>query len=159
MFNIDEIFEIAEQIERNGAKFYRKAAENTDDDNAIAMLNELAVMEDDHERRFGEIRQKVAGESANDVYDPEGEAAAYLQSFASGKVFDPKGDPSLRLTGTESIADVLRIAIGLEKESIAFYVGMRELVPAEFGRAKIQSIIREEMGHITLLTNKLKNFD
>jgi rubrerythrin len=25
-FNIDEVFEIAEQIERNGARFYRKAA-------------------------------------------------------------------------------------------------------------------------------------
>ena len=28
-FNPDEIFEMAEQIERNGAKFYRKAAERT----------------------------------------------------------------------------------------------------------------------------------
>ncbi len=26
-FNADEIFEIAEQIERNGAAFYRRAAE------------------------------------------------------------------------------------------------------------------------------------
>ena len=32
-FNADEIFEIAEQIERNGANFYRTAAENiTDED-------------------------------------------------------------------------------------------------------------------------------
>ena len=27
-FNADEVFEIAEQIERNGAEFYRTAAEN-----------------------------------------------------------------------------------------------------------------------------------
>ena len=30
-FNADEIFEIAEQIERNGAKFYRNAAESIAD--------------------------------------------------------------------------------------------------------------------------------
>lgn len=28
-FNADEIFEMAEEIERNGAKFYRKAAEGS----------------------------------------------------------------------------------------------------------------------------------
>ena len=31
-FNADEIFEIAEQIERNGAKFYRTAAESVADE-------------------------------------------------------------------------------------------------------------------------------
>ena len=32
-FNADEVFEIAEQIERNGAKFYRTAAKNVSDVN------------------------------------------------------------------------------------------------------------------------------
>ena len=30
-FNANEIFEMAEEMERNGARFYRKAAENASD--------------------------------------------------------------------------------------------------------------------------------
>ena len=29
-FIADDVFEMAEQLERNGAKFYREAAQNTD---------------------------------------------------------------------------------------------------------------------------------
>ena len=31
-FNANEVFEMAEEIERNGAKFYRQAAEKASDD-------------------------------------------------------------------------------------------------------------------------------
>ena len=41
-FNADEIFEIAERIEQNGARFYRKAAGNTADDKSKKMLEQLA---------------------------------------------------------------------------------------------------------------------
>ena len=37
-FNADEVFEIAEQIERNGAKFYRTSAENIADTNKKKLL-------------------------------------------------------------------------------------------------------------------------
>jgi len=50
------------------------------------------------------------------------------------------------------------MAIGLEKDSIAFYVGIKEAIPAGWGgwgQDKIAAIIREEMGHIRLLGQKL----
>ena len=47
-FNADEIFEMAEQIERNGAKFYREAAENASDADVKEMLLSMAAMEDGH---------------------------------------------------------------------------------------------------------------
>ena len=40
-FNADEIFEMAEQIERNGATFYREAAGNTLDADVKEMLLSL----------------------------------------------------------------------------------------------------------------------
>ena len=45
-FNIYEIFEMAEQIERNGALFYRKSAESVTDPDGKKLLMELAEMED-----------------------------------------------------------------------------------------------------------------
>jgi len=55
-FNADEVFEIAEQIERNGAKFYRTVAENVTDADKRKILINLAEMEDEHEQTFKTMR-------------------------------------------------------------------------------------------------------
>ena len=44
-FSADEIFEMAEQIERNGVIFYRAAAEKTGDSVNKKLLDGLAAME------------------------------------------------------------------------------------------------------------------
>ena len=59
-FNIDEIFELAEQMERNGAKFYRAAAEAISDKEQQQQLVELALMEDEHERTFSGMRELLS---------------------------------------------------------------------------------------------------
>ena len=155
-FSADEIFEMAEQIERNGAKFYRKAADGTGDADAKQGLLDLAVMEDDHEKTFADMRADLSGREAEaTAFDPQGEAKLYLQAFADGNVFDPKADHSEKLTGSESIEDILQTAIGLEKDSIIFYLGIRDAVSKKGGKSRIDDIIREEMGHITLLSKQL----
>ncbi|MFC2170988.1 ferritin family protein, partial [Calditrichota bacterium] len=60
MYNIDEVFEMAEQIERDGADFYRKAAAHVDVEEGKTLLLELASMEDDHEVVFAKLREKIA---------------------------------------------------------------------------------------------------
>jgi rubrerythrin len=51
---------------------------------------------------------------------------------------------------------VLKAAILAEKDSIVFYLGMKEMVPEKFGKDKLDKIIKEEMGHIKILANELK---
>ena len=41
-FNLDEIFEMAEEIERNGASFYREAAKKVSDKETQKMFVHLA---------------------------------------------------------------------------------------------------------------------
>jgi len=152
-FNPDEIFEMAEQIERNGAAFYRKAASGAAQA-AAGALEKLAAMEDDHLRTFREMRESLADAQKKPVtFDPDDQGAQYLQAMAAGKVFKPS-DPSERLTGGESIEQILNTAIGLEKDSIVFYLGLRKLVP-ERGQAKVDDIIEQEMGHIATLNEEL----
>ena len=43
----------------------------------------------------------------------------------------------------------------LEKESIVFYLGLRDLVPAKLGKDKVERILREEMSHVALLRGQL----
>ncbi|MBT8356834.1 MAG: rubrerythrin, partial [Deltaproteobacteria bacterium] len=58
--------------------------------------------------------------------------------------------------GQETMEEIITTAIGLEKDSILFYLGLRDLVPPKFGRDKIDDIIREERKHIVQLTYLLR---
>jgi len=152
--NADEIFEIAEQIERNGAKFYRAAAEKF---SAVrqAMLD-LATDEDEHLKTFVAMRaQLTSKEQQPGVFDPDGQAQMYLRAMADGHIFDVKADPAEKLTGQQTADDVLQMALGMERDSIAYYVGLKDFVPVKAGRDKVEDIIREEMRHIAILSEKL----
>jgi rubrerythrin len=151
-FNADEIFEMAEEIERNGAKFYRKAAKNASDKQIKNTLLKFAAMEDAHEVTFAAMRAEIQSEIS---YDPEGVAALYLKAIADANGFEGKVSPDEELTGNESIEEVIKIALRAEKESVAFYVGLKDIVAADDGKARVDAIIKEEMVHVTQLTNML----
>lgn len=150
-FNIDEILAIAEEIERNGAAFYRTAAKGAADEATRDMLEELAGMEDQHEKTFAGLRADLSDDDKKPgAFDPEDETARYLKALADRRVFSEK---AIDLNSMEA---VLKEAIVTEKDSIAFYVGMRELIGTGLGKDKIRDIIKEEMGHLVLLTDKLE---
>ena len=54
--------------------------------------------------------------------------------------------------------DILMAAIEAEKDSIVFYLGMKDAVPDDLGKSRLDAIIREEMGHVRLLSRKLVQF-
>lgn len=148
-FNADEIFEMAEQIERNGAIFYRKAAKNVSGDEKDFLL-ELAKMEDDHEVTFKALRKELTGkEKETTTFDPNDEASQYLKALADTRVFFEKD------INPTAMKEILKAAIGAEKDSIVFYLGMKDLVPGKLGKDKIDNIIKEEMSHIKLLSSRL----
>lgn len=155
-FNADEVFQIAEQIERNGAKFYRRVADEFADAPSRNLLLDLAAMEVDHERTFAEMRENFSkGGAAAAIFDPYDEVVLYLRAIADGHVFDVKADPSERLTGNETMEQILKMGIEFEKDSVVFYEGIREIVPQNLGKEKVEAIVKEEMKHITLLSGEL----
>ena len=149
-FNADDIFEMAEQVVKflgdDGNYYVEKVA----DSSAKEFLIGLAVMEDEHEKTFALLRADLSKqEKAATVFDPEGESALYLRALADTEVFFKKE------IDVSSMDEILKAAIMAEKDSIVFYLGMKELVPEKFGKAKIDSILKEEMEHIKLLGKKL----
>ena len=159
-FNAFEIFEIAEQIERNGVKFYRKAAQAFSGSDLHKTLLDLADMEAEHEETFENMRKQISYKQRELItFDPENEMALYLQAMAAGHVFDLKKDLAEQLTGKETPAEILKMAIEAEKDSIVFYLGLKNFVTAETGKEKVEDIIREEQSHIVLLTQKLADLN
>jgi len=155
-FNADEVFEMAEQIERNGAKFYREAAAKAPARQVKDAFLRLAAMEDTHLRTFQDMRKSLSDrEKEETTFDPEGEAVLYLQAMADSRGFEGRKSPAVKLTGKESTRELFDIAISAEKNSVLYYVGLKELVPAEAGRDKVEAVIREEIGHLAELRRQL----
>lgn len=149
-FNADEVFEMAEQMERNGGAFYREAAEKVEDPDGKKLLLKLAAMEDEHEKIFAAMRAEISEkEKESTVFDPDAEAALYLRALVDSRVFYKK---EIDLT---SMVEILKAAIEAEKDAIVFYLGMKEWVPQALGKDRIDVIIKEEMSHIKLLSGKL----
>jgi len=151
-FSADEILSMAEQIERNGARFYRNSAKNVEDHAERKFLLELARMEDNHLKIFASMRTHLSEkEQGSPAFDPNLEAGMYLKSLADTKIFFEKDMDNTSLEG------IYKAAILAEKDSIAFYIGMKDVVPEHLGKEKLDAIIKEEMKHIKVLNEKLIN--
>jgi rubrerythrin len=156
-FTADEVFQMAERIEINGAEFYTKAADLHSKTADVAFLRGLAKMEYQHRDTFAAMRKalpKAATELPAEY--PFLKATFYLNMLADahgGEGALSSVDP---LTATDTLGDLLRKAIRLEEQAIVFYLGIREMVPANRGREKIDEIIAEEKSHVVILADYLR---
>jgi len=156
-FNADEILEMAVRIEANGKAFYLRAAELQSDNEVVGFFNRLAAMEEQHKKTFEEFRQDLAAaDKEGQAYDPDGQALMYLATMADAH--GGEGDPRIAasLTGQETLEEILRTALNLEKQSILFYVGLKDLVTKAQGKEKIDAVIDEEKQHIAQLSEVLR---
>ena len=107
-------------------------------------------MERDHEGAFSSLKSQLSAEEKKETtFDPAGEAAAYLKALADTRVFFKK---EIDMSSPE---EVLKSAMTAEKDSIAFYLGMKEMIQGQTGKTRMDEIIREEMRHLKLLGNEL----
>ena len=156
-FNAFEIFEIAEKIERNAVKFYRRAAELFDDSRARNLFVKLAEWEVAHEQVFANMRKELSEQGPEmRTFEAENDVVFDAQSMAGLAVFGNKMVPSAELTGKESITDILKSAIEKEKDTIIFYTGLKDFVSAQAAKDKIAEIIKEEMHHIRILKQSME---
>ena len=145
-FNIKEIFEIAEQIERNGADFYRQAAMKFENDPQIKkLLIQLAVQEDNHEKAFSEILNNIIN---REEINPDNELTRqYLDAIAGQFVFN-KETLKNEIVTDMSKSEIFDAAILKEKESIVFYVGLKGVLKSDKDKKAIDLLIEEEQRHL-----------
>ncbi len=156
-YNAEEVFEMAIQIEANGAAFYRQAAALRKEKSDKDFLETIARMEDRHKEGFEKMKTSVSDiEKTQTVFDPNEEMYLYLKAMADAHGGEGDPDAAARLTGNETMAQIVETAIGLEKESILFYIGLKDIVPPELGQEKIDAIIEDEKKHVAQLSGFLK---
>lgn len=156
-FTADEIYEIAEQIERNAAEFYREAAEICPNEETRSLMLYLAEIENEHLKTFQNMREKLAEEVGLSIFDPFARSAMYLQAIADARSWEGRINPMQALTGNKTAGEIIRIALESEKEMVVFYIGLRDLVYFKAGKDKVEEIIIEELRHISALSKMLKS--
>ena len=155
-FNAFEVFEIAEQIERNGTNFYIRAAELFDDPGTCQMFLRLAEWEKEHEQTFAQMKQQLSEQSRQESTSESEDLLPDPRVMAGLAVFGIRSDPAGELRGRQEKIDIIRRAMEKEKDSIVFYHGLKEFVPSGTDKDKIDDIIKEEMRHIVTLDQSLK---
>lgn len=154
--NCAAVFEIAERIERNGAAFYRRAAEMFRAPGASKALLDLAAWENRHEQIFAEMRAQLARQSAGPDDSEQERSLPESEVVAGLAVFGIRSEPADHLYGNESESDILKMALQKEKDSIVFYHGLKDFVRDKAGKEQIERIIKEEMRHVVTLDELLK---
>jgi len=128
-FNAIEVFEIAEQIERNGEVFYRRAAERFRDSEAGGIFAKLAGWEVKHEAAFAALRKQLAKEPDELLrIDPE------------NLPVDAKAMAGLSAFGINTDATV----------------ELKEFVPVAVAVSEIDDIIAEELRHVRTIIEALE---
>ncbi len=156
-FTADEIFEMAEEIERNGAVFYREVATTFSDDETKQLLSDMAAVEEEHLKIFQQMRIRLGAEEDMAIIDSDRRSSMYLQTMVDARGWEGRLSPTQELSGNETARDIIEIALNSEKESVVFYFGLKALVSTSAGKEKVEEIIIEELEHISALLKKLKS--
>jgi len=154
LFNIDEVLAMAQQIERNGANFYRQAADIAKEADVKELLAKLAEWEAGHEQLFSRIRGELADKQSSPTVDPDSEAEYYLRFMADEHVFGPGSKPAKILAGCQGSNDIIDVALAFEKDTIMFFVAMKNAMPSSDMVPHVERLIREEFEHIAYLHKK-----
>jgi len=145
-YSIREVIEQAIQTEKLGYELYLAMADRFDKDERLKRLFEtLAVKEQEHEKTFTDLKEKVNDRRVEHWE----EVSQYLRAIVESEFFlgNNKALPSLE--HLENIEDAVRYAIAFEKETLLYYHSMKDLIRE---KDVLDKLIGEEKSHIVWLS-------
>jgi len=156
-FSADEIFRIGMDVELNGKAFYEAAMEQSETEDAKAMFKHLRDEEVSHYELFSKMRDELPPKAKTEtVFDPDGQMSAYLKALADSRVFTNETEAAEVAKNCKTAAEVIRIAMGFEKDSVLMFQAMKEMTRSDLGKDKIDQLIESEKEHIATLSKLLK---
>lgn len=154
-FHLDDVLDLAIQMESNGSDFYELAARSAPQGPSRLLLGGLAAMERAHAESFRGMKQRQTAATKADDREVDEVVSGFLACCLDGEVFEADREKALEVARSSAMADVLRLAIRMEKDSIAFYAGLREFVADEAAEKLLEKIIKEELRHVAELSGAL----
>lgn len=161
-FDLDELFELALQMEAAGEAFYKEAALLFENPAHRRLLSGLAQAEDRHGEILREmhLRQKDSPAGVADLRrtDPSGSpSVAFLtmEALVANRIFGLSTDPGELFSGEEDLETILHRALEKEKEAVLFYQTLQDLTEDPAHRDVIVEILMEEIKHASTIRSEL----
>ena len=152
LFTGGEIIEVATRLEESGEAFYAAAAEKASTAGIKGLFEELASQERKHRRAFQQMGRGVVELAL--THDQWTQFQAYVDALFQQSFFATQDSALNRVLEAHDERDILRAALGFEKETILFFYELREAVPGA-GQQTVEQIIRDEKRHIQRLADML----
>jgi len=150
MFSLKDIIDIAIQIEKNGERVYRNAAEKIIDPSLRSILKWLADEEARHIKWFETLKAKVIDNGNYPEQEKIGrdllQDAVGVQSFAL---------KDADFSSMEKIEDLLALTIEFENDTVLFYKMLQPLIEDQKTLDQLHIVIQEEENHMRHLKNVL----
>jgi len=150
-----EVIEIAEQMERDAAKFYRKAAGLYHDPSISKLFSELAQWEKRHVQVFAQMKDRFS-EQGWEAGRFDLDRVHVSHPEVPSAVFNEYSEPAKELHGHETREDVFRLALKKERYTIGYYTSLMEFALGSDNIRVIKSILQEEKRHVKILAQSLK---
>jgi len=152
IFSASEIVELAIEIEKNSRNFYYALINKSRFSKAQEIFQYLALEEGRHILAFKDILDVVQ------KHLPASYAAEYLNymsALSDGYIFTQKNTGETIALKVQSDLQGIEIGISFEKDSIAFYEGMKKAVSTNEHKI-INDIIAQEKLHLRQLLDLKK---
>jgi rubrerythrin len=151
-FSVKEVVEQAVRAEQLGYRFYTEMAERFRENARLHdLFATLAGKELIHERNFKELHDCV-GDA-----EPEGweDVSEYMRAFVESEFFLGSGKALTSMERIRTPAEAVNFAIGFEKETLLYFLGVRDAVKQ---REIVDEIINEERSHVMWLNRFKERF-
>ena len=144
-FSIREIIEQAVQTEKLGYEFYTAMTKRFKEHEGLKKLfGTLAIKEQQHEKRFSELKNRIKDEAVERWED----VSEYLRALVESEFFLGKNKSLPALEHVKTVSDAVRFALGFEKETLLHYHNLKDVVKE---KEILSEIIIEEKQHIVWL--------
>jgi rubrerythrin len=152
LFKANDAALAAMEIETRGEKFYLGLAEKTEDSRTRKLFEHLAGEEIRHKATFQALYERL-GEVSLPAGSNAAEFSTYMNALIDTHTLFRESDAAL-MENVKSRKDAILKAMVFEKESILFFMEMREMVP-EREKKFIDECIDEERDHLRQLNEML----
>lgn len=153
-YSAPEVMEMAVQTEKGGKLFYETVAGATTDAGLKNLFGFLAGEESKHVVAFEDIARTIRVAPGEEPYNWE-EVVPYLRSVTESRYFLGSGNALALAKAATTPIEALRSAMAFEKETLVFYVQLRDMV-GEQNRPAVDKLINEEKAHVRRLAGVIE---
>ena len=146
LFRIGELLDFAVEREEESYKLYKQLADTIEKDELKELFTQLMHEEMTHKDTYRGMLSAVGGERTPGVAEDD-EYGLYLKTLIEQQSNLSAAPP----VTANNVAEVLDYSVGREKDSVLFYVGLKEFVPKK-NRSTVEEIIKEEGRHIVKIS-------